>query len=93
MVAEFITATVAFYTRFREQYKLRQQIKKQFEHYLDPRQVKALQKDPSLLEVGENEGTARFYLQMYVAFMMSERSTRRSHKDYERSSYNTIRCG
>ena len=40
LISQFITATVAFYIRFREQYKLRQQIKKQFEHYLDPRQVK-----------------------------------------------------
>ena len=32
-----------FWLRFGEQYKLRQQIKKQFEHYLDPRQVKRLQ--------------------------------------------------
>jgi len=52
LISQFITATVAFYLRFREQYKLRQQIKKQFEHYLDPRQVKALQSDPSLLRLG-----------------------------------------
>ena len=52
LISQFITATVAFYLRFREQYKLRQQIKKQFEHYLDPRQVKALQKDPGLLKLG-----------------------------------------
>jgi len=30
----------------------KQQIKKQFEHYLDPRQVKALQKNPDLLKLG-----------------------------------------
>ena len=41
-----------FYLRFREQYKLRQQIKKQFEHYLDPRQVKQLQDNPDLLNLG-----------------------------------------
>ena len=41
-----------FYLRFREQYKLRQQIKKQFEHYLDPRQVKQLQDNPDLLKLG-----------------------------------------
>ena len=35
-----------------KQYKLRQQIKKQFEHYLDPRQVKRLQDNPSLLKLG-----------------------------------------
>ena len=52
LISEFITATVAFYLRFREQYKLRQQIKKQFETYLDPRQVAILQKNPELLKLG-----------------------------------------
>lgn len=41
-----------FYLRFRQQYKLRQLIKKQFEHYLDPRQVKQLQENPELLKLG-----------------------------------------
>ena len=41
-----------FYLRFRQQYKLRQQIKKQFEHYLDPRQVARLQNNPELLKLG-----------------------------------------
>ena len=41
-----------FYLRFNEQFKLRQLIKKQFEHYLDPRQVARLQKDPALLVLG-----------------------------------------
>lgn len=35
LVSQFIAGAIAFYLRFREQYKLRQQIKKQFEHYLD----------------------------------------------------------
>ena len=52
LISEFITGSVAFYLRFRQQYKLRQQIKKQFEHYLDPRQVKKLQDDPSSLVLG-----------------------------------------
>ena len=60
LVSQFITATVAFYIRFREQYKLRQQIKKQFEHYLDPRQVKALQKDPELLKLGGEKKKCTF---------------------------------
>jgi adenylate cyclase len=51
-VSEFVQGSVIFYMRFRQQYKLRQQIKKQFEHYLDPRQVKQLQDDPSLLKLG-----------------------------------------
>ena len=52
LISEFITGSTAFYLRFREQYKLRQQIKKQFEHYLDPRQVKQLQDNPDLLKLG-----------------------------------------
>lgn len=52
LISEFITGSIAFYLRFRQQYKLRQQIKKQFEHYLDPRQVKKLQNDPSSLVLG-----------------------------------------
>ena len=60
LISQFITASVAFYIRFREQYKLRQQIKKQFEHYLDPRQVKALQKDPTLLKLGGEKKRCTF---------------------------------
>lgn len=52
LISQFITGSTAFYLRFREQYKLRQQIKKQFEHYLDPRQVKQLQDNPELLKLG-----------------------------------------
>jgi len=52
LISEFISGSVAFYLRFRQQYKLRQQIKKQFEHYLDPRQVKKLQDDPNSLVLG-----------------------------------------
>tara|TARA_R100001460_G_scaffold20618_6_gene42602 strand:+ start:650 stop:2413 length:1764 start_codon:yes stop_codon:yes gene_type:complete len=52
IISEFITGSIAFYLRFRQQYKLRQQIKKQFEHYLDPRQVKKLQDNPESLILG-----------------------------------------
>ena len=52
LISEFITGSIAFYLRFRQQYKLRQQIKKQFEHYLDPRQVKKLQDNPDSLVLG-----------------------------------------
>jgi len=52
LISEFISGSLAFYLRFRQQYKLRQEIKKQFEHYLDPRQVKKLQDDPSSLVLG-----------------------------------------
>ena len=43
---------VSNFMNFLIQFKLRQQIKKQFEHYLDPRMVRKLQKDPSLLKLG-----------------------------------------
>ena len=51
-VSQFITGAIAFYLNFRKQFKLRQQIKKQFEHYLDPRQVKKLQDNPRSLVLG-----------------------------------------
>jgi adenylate cyclase len=51
-VSQIITSTVAYYINFKKQYKLRQEIKKQFEHYLDPRQVKRLQDNPDLLKLG-----------------------------------------
>jgi adenylate cyclase len=52
LLSQFVTAATAFYLNFRIQFKLRQQIKKQFEHYLDPRQVKKLQDNPDLLKLG-----------------------------------------
>ena len=51
-VSQVLTSATAFYINYRKQYKLRQQIKKQFEHYLDPRQVQQLQKNPQLLKLG-----------------------------------------
>jgi len=60
LISEFIAASIAFYLRFREQFKLRLQIKKQFEHYLDPRQVKRLQKNPELLKLGGEKRYATF---------------------------------
>ena len=59
-VSQFITAAIAFYINFRKQFKLRQQIKKQFEHYLDPRQVKQLQDNPELLKLGGEKRYATF---------------------------------
>jgi len=52
LISEFVVASTTFYLNYKEQYKLRQQIKKQFEHYLDPRQVKRLQDNPELLKLG-----------------------------------------
>ena len=47
-----VTGFHAVFNRFVKEFGLRQQIKKQFEHYLDPGMVKKLQKDPSLLKLG-----------------------------------------
>ena len=49
-----------FYLRFNEQFKLRQLIKKQFEHYLDPAQVARLQNNPELLKLGGEKRTCTF---------------------------------
>jgi adenylate cyclase len=59
-ISQIITSTVAYYINFKKQYKLRQQIKKQFEHYLDPRQVKQLQKNPDLLKLGGEKRNCTF---------------------------------
>ena len=63
LISEFIVASAVFYLRFREQYKLRLEIKKQFEHYLDPRQVKRLQKNPEILKLG---GERRFATYLFT---------------------------
>ena len=47
-----VTGFHAVFNRFVKEFSLKQQIKKQFEHYLDPGMVKKLQKDPSLLKLG-----------------------------------------
>ena len=52
MTSMTLIALQQFYINFRTQFKLRQQIKKQFEHYLDPRQVKQLQDNPESLKLG-----------------------------------------
>ena len=53
---------------FYKQFMLRQQIKKQFETYLDPRQVMLLQKDPSLLKLGGERKEMTFLFMDIVGF-------------------------
>jgi adenylate cyclase len=43
---------ISNFMNFLIQFRMRQEIKKQFEHYLDPRMVRKLQKDPTLLKLG-----------------------------------------
>jgi adenylate cyclase len=59
-ISQILVSTIALYLSYKKQYKLRQQIKKQFEHYLDPRQVKQLQKNPDLLKLGGEKKEATF---------------------------------
>ena len=56
----FIIWSHSTYNNFATQSRLRKQIKKQFEHYLDPGMVKKLQKDPSLLKLGGETKTMTF---------------------------------
>jgi len=48
----FIVGFHATFNRFILEFRLKQQIKKQFEHYLAPAMVKKLQKNPDLLKLG-----------------------------------------
>ena len=59
-ISQILISTIALYLSYKKQYKLRQQIKKQFEHYLDPRQVKELQNNPDLLKLGGEKKEATF---------------------------------
>ena len=56
----FLIWSHSTYNNFATQSRLRRQIKKQFEHYLDPGMVKKLQKDPSLLKLGGETKTMTF---------------------------------
>jgi adenylate cyclase len=51
LIGQFIIGSTSFYFRFREQWKLREQIKNQFGKYLDKRMVKQLQDNPELCQV------------------------------------------
>ena len=56
------------FNNFYKQFVLRQQIKKQFETYLDPRQVAILQKDPSKLKLGGERKDMTFLFMDIVGF-------------------------
>ena len=56
----FLIWSHSTYNNFATQSRLRKQIKKQFEHYLDPGMVKKLQKNPSLLKLGGETKTMTF---------------------------------
>jgi len=60
LISMVLISTQQFWLNFRTQHKLRQQIKKQFEHYLDPRQVAKLSKNPELLKLGGDRRRCTF---------------------------------
>ena len=60
VLSGFLVFTQAAFNNFYKQFKLREQIKKQFEHYLSPAMVKKLQKDPSLLRLGGDTRTMTY---------------------------------
>jgi len=62
MLSVFLIWSHSVYNNFATQSRLKKQIKKQFEHYLDPRMVKKLQKDPGLLKLG---GETRYMTFMF----------------------------
>ncbi len=66
--ALFVAWAVAAFLRFILEYRLRQQIKKQFEHYLDPRQVAVLQKNPDMLKLGGDRREMSFLFMDIVGF-------------------------
>jgi len=60
VLAGFLIFTQASFNNFWIQFKLREQIKKQFEHYLAPAMVKKLQKNPELLQLGGETKTMTY---------------------------------
>jgi adenylate cyclase len=52
LLALLLVGLHATFNRFVKEFQLKQQIKKQFEHYLAPAMVKKLQQNPSLLKLG-----------------------------------------
>jgi len=60
VLASFIIFSQASFNNFYVQFKLREQIKKQFEHYIAPGLVKRLQKNPELLKLGGETKTMTY---------------------------------
>ena len=58
----------SIFNRFVLEFQLKQQIRKQFETYLDPRQVAILQKDPSKLKLGGERREMSFLFMDIIGF-------------------------
>ena len=68
LILYIISFASTSFNNFYKQFVLRQQIKKQFETYLDPRQVALLQKDPSRLKLGGERKEMTFLFMDIVGF-------------------------
>ena len=68
MTTVLLVGLVAVFGRFIIEFKAKQLIKKQFEHYLDPRQVAILQKNPEMLKLGGDRKEMSFLFSDIVGF-------------------------
>ena len=68
LIASFITGSVSYYLRFREQWKLREQIKGQFSTYMSPEYVDMIVEDPSLMKLGGERKEMTFLFMDIVGF-------------------------
>jgi len=68
LLIAFIVGFHSTFLRFILEFRLKQQIRKQFEHYLDPRQVAALQKNPNLLKLGGDRREMSFLFMDIIGF-------------------------
>ena len=68
LTTTLLVGLVAVFGRFIIEFKAKQLIKKQFEHYLDPRQVAILQKNPEMLKLGGDRKEMSFLFSDIVGF-------------------------
>ena len=68
MISQFITASTGFYLKFREQQKLKEQIKGQFGTYISKEYVDMIVKDPSLMKLGGDRRDLTFIFSDIVGF-------------------------
>ena len=68
VIVGFIVFSHLIFNNFARENRLKQQIRKQFETYLDPRQVAILQKDPSKLKLGGERKEMSFLFMDIVGF-------------------------
>jgi len=71
LISQFITGSVAFYMRFREQWKKRKQVQKLFSSYLHPRQVKKIIKEDIKLD-GERVYSSHLFVDIRNYTTLSE---------------------